>query len=509
MTENLFDKYPEFISTDPRTERPDSLVGGYNVDADFQFRRHELTLPPEDIKNLSILDLGCCVGASGAWVLEHGAQKYVGVDLQSNFCKLARQNLSNSFPNNNWEIKELSFTDFFATNTEKFDVVLAFGVIYHSIYFETMIKNILNLNPSLVVIDSFKPDLLRYIKKMPKPALNEIKNYISQFPIIEYTVGQMVSDTPGYSVDVEQAYPSLPALQILMNRNGFELIDNIADTLGKIFPGKYQGRYCGIFKKLKQLPNSTVEFEILYNQPHTHLLKSYATPRLSNKHWVFDSKVANNFDSYVRDHIPDYDRVIDQCIKISKKLIKDPAENRIIDVGSAVGETIKRFYGAGFYNLAGVESSQDMLDKVKDLGIAHWIHSDQFPIDDGPYHAVLCNWTLHFIKNKISYLTNIYQGLAPGGFLIISDKTCNNGVELDMYHDFKRSRDVGEAEIAEKAASVKDIMFINEPSWYLEQLKSIGFDSVSIINAAPCFTTFLAVKKHSEECFSMTTTLPD
>jgi tRNA (cmo5U34)-methyltransferase len=136
-----------------------------------------------------------------------------------------------------------------------------------------------------------------------------------------------------------------------------------------------------------------------------------------------------------------------------------------------------------------------MINKTSSLDIAHWILGDQFPIDDGPYHAIFCNWTLHFIQDKISYLKSMYQGLMPGGFMILSDKTCNSGIDLKLYHNFKRSQGVSEDEITNKAASVKDIMFINEPNWYLEQLKLIGFDQVSIINAAPCFTTFLAIKK--------------
>ena len=493
MLENIFVKYPEFISTDPRILRKDHPSGAYNIDADFQFWRHQITLPADKVDGLSVLDLGCCVGASGAWVLSNNARRYVGVELQANFCKLANENLSLRFPSHNWEIKELSFTDFFADNTEKFDVVIAFGVLYHSIYFETLIKNILGTNPSLVLIDSVIPNVL---KQLPNRNTidKEVINYLSCAPIVDYRSDLMVSEVPGYTVESDQAYPSLSVVQILMSAEGFELVDDTSDTLGKLFPKKYQGRYCGIFKKTNRTLQIPRNFEKIYTEPYEHLLRPFNTTVLNNP-WVFNNSIADNFGLHARQHIPDYDKVIDQCISISSKLISNPNEDRIIDVGSAVGETVKRFYGAGFHNMVGVEASQDMLNKVNNLEIAHWIHSDQFPIASGPYHAVLCNWTMHFIKDKSSYLTDIYQGLIPGGFLILSDKTHNTGIDLELYHDIKRAQGVSEQDIVAKAVSVKDIMFINEPNWYLKQLTSIGFDSVSIINAAPCFTTFLAVKK--------------
>jgi hypothetical protein len=63
-----------------------------------------------------------------------------------------------------------------------------------------------------------------------------------------------------------------------------------------------------------------------------------------------------------------------------------------------------------------------------------------------------------------------------------------------MYHNFKRSQGVSEEEIESKAASVKDVMFINEPAWYQETLKELGFNNIVVLHQVPCFTTFLAFK---------------
>jgi trans-aconitate methyltransferase len=163
-------------------------------------------------------------------------------------------------------------------------------------------------------------------------------------------------------------------------------------------------------------------------------------------------------------------------------------------VGCATGETIRRLNKVGYKNLVGVDASASMLNPIKDTPLAQWIHSENFPSATGPYQVVLCNWTLHFIRQKVEYLTAVYESLNPSGLLILTEKTSNGGIELQLYHDFKRSQGVSEQEIDNKAYSVQDIMFVDSYAWYLEILNNIGFKDIKIINASPCFTTFMAVK---------------
>jgi SAM-dependent methyltransferase len=484
---NIFDQYPEFISTDPRIHRKNSNAGSYEINSNFQYQRHKAMLPADAVTGKRVLDLGSCVGASGAWALANGAERYVGVELQKKFCDVAKENLSNRFPDADWEIREESFTDFFANLTEKFDIVIAFGVLYQNIYFETLVNHILSVDPMLVLIESTRPPFLQKLKEqLEGSALKQLMH----LPLVEYGNYHMVSEIEKYTVAIESAFPSLPALKVIMAANGFELVNDAVENLIRMYPDTFAGRYSGIFKRTNHL-DYTKGFETVYNTPDEQVLQ----PFNSNQPWEFNSSVAAQFDRHARQHIPDYARVIAKSVDICKKFIKDSNSARIIDVGCAVGETIKKLHEGGFHNLVGVDSSLDMLNKAKHSTTADWVKSNDFPLDQGPYNAVLCNWTLHFIKDKIAYLQDIYTGLLPGGFLVISDKTADSGIDLELYHDFKRQQGVSEKEIAEKAASVANVMFINNANWYVDTLTDLGFESVSIINAAPCFTTFLAKKK--------------
>ena len=205
--------------------------------------------------------------------------------------------------------------------------------------------------------------------------------------------------------------------------------------------------------------------------------------------WKFDRGVAETFVAHARQHIPNYDSVIDKSVEICKYAL--PTNARIIDVGCATGETLRRLHSAGFTDLHGVDASADMLAYC-DPSIAKYYHSEQLPADK--FDAVICNWTLHFVKDKVQYLSAIQQSLSPGGFLILSDKTSLDTLPIHFYHELKRQNGVSETAIAEKARSVETVMHIDDAKWYLDTLKSLNFGKTHIIDANWCFTSFLCFK---------------
>jgi trans-aconitate methyltransferase len=207
------------------------------------------------------------------------------------------------------------------------------------------------------------------------------------------------------------------------------------------------------------------------------------------KPWTFDSTVAEDFSSHAKKHIPGYDRVIDKAVSLCCHMLDKNAS--IIDVGCAIGETLERLHQNGFTNLHGVDNSEAMLLKANP-NIASLILSEKLP--DIRYDAVLLNWTLHFIKDKRSYLDSVYENLYDGGFLIVSDKTSNDSPYLQLYHEFKQNQGVSQQEINDKAKSLIGKMFINDQHWYNSALIGAGFRNISIIDADWCFTTFLAWK---------------
>ena len=204
--------------------------------------------------------------------------------------------------------------------------------------------------------------------------------------------------------------------------------------------------------------------------------------------WEFNKELAPNFVDHAKKHIPDYDKVIDISVELCEDLYSK--ESPIIDVGCASGETLKRLHNKGFTNIYGVDNSQAMLDVCPD-DIATYKLSEDYPIGFPFMDVVICNWTLHFIKDKASYLNSIKDNLKEGGTFILSEKTTLDPLMIGKYHEFKINNGVPEEEIKIKEKQLLDVMFIDDTEWYLNTLKEIGFSKVNVINAHYCFNTFI------------------
>lgn len=206
--------------------------------------------------------------------------------------------------------------------------------------------------------------------------------------------------------------------------------------------------------------------------------------------WAFDSKVADSFDDIAKTNIPDYEQVIAQCIQIISAIGVD--NPRIIDVGCATGNTLRRLYGAGFTDLVGVDNSRHMLNAVADLPGVELVLSDHFPGHRGPYDVVLANWTLHFIENRRSYLMAIAESLSAGGILLLTEKTQSSPITQALYRDFKRANGLTEEEIQTKERQLIGVLTPYPVDWYFELLYQLGFHWVEVINAKYGFVSFLA-----------------
>jgi ubiquinone/menaquinone biosynthesis C-methylase UbiE len=204
--------------------------------------------------------------------------------------------------------------------------------------------------------------------------------------------------------------------------------------------------------------------------------------------WEFNKDVADGFPIHARQHIPNYIEVISQCLDICNSYKKN---SKIIDVGCATGETLNSLKSAGFTNLHGVDNSPFMLEKCNNEEFTLTCSSS---LPNEMYDIILMNWTLHFVKEKIEYLKEIYTRLDNNGVFVLSEKTSNDDLPIKFYHLYKSRMGVSAKDIAAKANSVKNVMFINDIQWYLNTLKEIGFNKVYIINAYWCFTTFVCLK---------------
>lgn len=204
--------------------------------------------------------------------------------------------------------------------------------------------------------------------------------------------------------------------------------------------------------------------------------------------WQFDDDVANRFQAEAENNIPDYNRVIKLCIDVANKEFSH--NSKVVDVGSALGNTLDQFIKAGYTNVIGVESSTNMIDKS--LHKDKVLLSDKFP--NITADIVLANWTLHFVNDREEYIRSVYKHLNNNGVFILTDKTTQTDCIKELYYDFKRSNGVTEEYIASKEIQLEGVLVTYPAWWYFDMLQLAGFKDIQILNCKYGFVTYYCKK---------------
>lgn len=481
----FFDQYPEFVDRDLRKTR-----GTTQVTSESLSKRCEVLLPEWSVKGMRVLDLGHCAGAMGQWSLANGAKHYTGVDIQTDFCDVSNELLSNNWSLDKFTIVNRDVMEFMKYEIEcgaVYDVILASGILHGYMNTVGFIELMSKLSCKYIVVESID---------IPEPG----------YPIIEFKRYNMVSQKNGYPYSGWTPIVGFTALRSIMNEFGFvmhgdriyprkiiESHDSYNDTLilkvdtpqiGK--PNRFMVRYSKSRTIKCSLNNNIVNnvqtFTPSYNNPQNITI-------IKSKIWEFDDSVATRFQEEAESNIPDYERVIDMCVNIANR--RCTKDSIIVDIGSALGHTIETFNNNGYQHVYGVESSQAMINNSKQR--AYIKLSDTFPTEWHP-DFVMANWTLHFVNERKQYIQDVYNSMTIDGTFILSDKTPQSDDIKELYYDFKRSNGVSDEYIYEKEQKLKGYMNLLPVEWYLDSLKEVGFKNIQIINSRLGFVTFYATK---------------
>jgi hypothetical protein len=479
---NIFERDTDWISLDNRRDRKTSQVTAESV-----YNRYSAQLPEWLVKDQTVLDLGSCLAAAAHWVLTQGATSYTGVEIQEPYITTSRQLLKKYWPQADADIVHMEieqFLDQAIARDQQWDIVIAAGILYAFLDVFGLLAKIARVTRVCVTVDTTPgyTSPLGVIVMMPQVPIN-------------YTQGTQAFHGLGSNVN-------LKALDNIMGINSFarkedtimpvrclQSHDSYHDVIeypgGGQGPARYMTRYFRTDVRLPILRDLVVaqDKKAIFPNPNRVIVSKEPTVK-----WSFDPAVAQRFQQEARDHIPDYERVIELCRSIADQ--RCAPGNPIVDVGSALGHTLDVFSAAGYTNLYGVESSPFMLESstFKDRIFL----TEQFP--DAVFKFVMINWTLHFILEKAEYLRRVYDHMIPGGTLIISDKTTQTSEVKELYYNFKRANGVAEEYIQAKEQKLKGYMHTVNQDWYADNLVKIGFTNVQIINARLGFVTFLCHK---------------
>ena len=221
----------------------------------------------------------------------------------------------------------------------------------------------------------------------------------------------------------------------------------------------------------------------------------------------FDKEVVEVFDDMVRRSVPGYDSMIQMIGLIARMYGQD--NTNYYDLGSSTGAISlaialnNKHQKNTFF---AIDNSEEMVSKCKqnleskiDNLQATCADINQIHIEN--VSIVVLNLTLQFIdvKNRSNLIKKIYEGLNPGGVLIISEKIHFEDKETqdqitNLHIDFKKENGYSELEIANKRQAIENVLITDTKAIHIERLKDSGFKDTSCFFQCLNFVSFLSVK---------------
>ncbi|MFM2138148.1 MAG: carboxy-S-adenosyl-L-methionine synthase CmoA [Bacteroidota bacterium] len=223
----------------------------------------------------------------------------------------------------------------------------------------------------------------------------------------------------------------------------------------------------------------------------------------------FGEHVAKVFDDMVNRSVPYYGEIQRM---MAEQAASHAAEGSFVyDLGCSTGTTL-----IGMDTLVdpairfiGMDESAEMLDKCRSKLETHGIRrpyelrctdlSQGVTIENASV-VVLC-LTLQFVRpiNREQVIRGIYEGLNPGGVLILVEKILAEDSKLNRdfikyYYDYKRRNQYSELEISQKREALENVLVPYKLSENISLLRDQGFQHCEVFFKWYNFAGLIAIK---------------
>ncbi len=235
----------------------------------------------------------------------------------------------------------------------------------------------------------------------------------------------------------------------------------------------------------------------------------YASPLGKIDAFQFDANVAAVFPDMIQRSVPGYGAII-SAIGLLAERFAQPG-SRCYDLGCSLGAATfamrHRLADSGC-TIVAVDNSQAMIEGLKQnlqqdrqTTPVEVYCQDIRDIDIQQASVVVLNFTLQFIpvEDRRAFLGKIYQGLLPGGILILSEKLHyadpkQQALQTDMHHLFKKAQGYSDLEISQKRSALENVLIAESFAEHQRRLLDCGFDSIEVWFQYFNFASMLALK---------------
>ena len=234
----------------------------------------------------------------------------------------------------------------------------------------------------------------------------------------------------------------------------------------------------------------------------------YSRPLTTVGAFEFNAVVADVFQDMIERSVPGYSLMLEFIGSLAESFAIEGSN--VYDLGCSLGAStlqLRRHVPASCH-VIGVDNSRAMLERCEaNMARDHSSASYELRLEDiratllENASMVVLNFTLQFIpdKERLRILKRIASGMLPGGALLLAEKvrfdnTLEQNLMTDLHHDFKRYQGYSDLEIAQKRASLENVLVPNTESEHIKRLASAGFSSQQQCVRCLNFEAFLAIR---------------
>lgn len=235
----------------------------------------------------------------------------------------------------------------------------------------------------------------------------------------------------------------------------------------------------------------------------------YSQPQSNVADFQFDRNVVDVFPDMIQRSVPGYTTIVDSIGQLCARYAQP--QSNIYDLGCSLGAatlSARRYLADSPVQMIAIDNSAAMVERCKThlaaFKAAVPVSVIEQDINDTIIEnasVVIMNFTLQFIapEERETLLRKIYDGLRPGGALILSEKVSISGESchqtlIDLHHEFKRRNGYSELEISQKRTALEKVMRLEDHQFHLDRLKEIGFVEAHTWFQCFNFCSMLAIK---------------
>ncbi len=230
----------------------------------------------------------------------------------------------------------------------------------------------------------------------------------------------------------------------------------------------------------------------------------FSKPLSDIKAFKFDENVTQVFRDMISRSVPGYELLLHLIGLYASVFVTD--KSNVYDLGCSLGEAsliVANQTKTADCAIIAVDNSESMIKQCLEHSTQSidWICGEIQQIDIQNASMVILNLTLQFIdpNERDALMTKIYQGMQPGGILVLSEKILLNDVAendcmVELYQAFKKTQGYSDLEISQKRTALENVLIPDQQSTLYQRLSHTGFKQIYQCFRCFNFVSYLAIK---------------